>query len=105
MDQLKRRKLADASGASTTFTMPSNDTTVTAHFTHIASKIHLGGNKYIIHAVPSNAPINAEKGQLVSVALTDDQLREGNYLVPCYYLDGKKYIAANSTIIEGNLYI
>ncbi len=95
---------ADASGASTTFTMPSNDTTVTAHFTHIASKSGgSGGNKYIIHAVPSNAPINAEKGQLVSVALTDDQLREGNYLVPCYYLDGKKYIAANSTIIEGNL--
>ncbi len=108
---------ADASSVTTKFTMPSNDTVVTASFTHIAS----GGDDdsstgYTMPITPTPKPtitpapvippittVNAEKGQLISVKLTAEQLKAGHSLVPCYTLNGKKYIAANSSNVNGNL--
>lgn len=113
---------ADASSARTTFTMPPNNTVVTAYFTHISSGDGSSGSGddttptvptvtptpavptiTPTPVVPSTGPVPAEKGQLVSVILTDEQLKEGHHLVPCYIINGKKYIAANSRIIDGKL--
>ncbi len=114
---------ANASSATTQFTMPANDTTVTASFTHIASGGGSSGGSTTpatptpvptitptpeptitpTPAIPSLTPVNAEKGQLVSVKLTPEQLKEGYSLVPCYTLNEKKYIVASSSIVNGNL--
>lgn len=97
---------SNASAAVTTFTMPDNDTVVTARFTLITDEqqddedsVHHDDDK----PVPLGKEYFAQQGELASIHLPTSFTGSANTLVPYYISDGREIIIPVSSVVDGKL--
>jgi uncharacterized repeat protein (TIGR02543 family) len=88
---------SSTSSAVTIFTMPDNDTLVTASFSHIKST-----SPIVESSGDGHSRVYAAQGSLAALSLTSlpQNLSE---VVPCYMLNGREVVAPVSKVVNGRM--